>query len=97
MDEGFCVAIVFLDLVQAFDKVPHLRLMEKLKKRGIGGKLLRSIGNWLGTRRQRVCVQWVMSLYIQVTVLEICYSGGFEGGRGPRPPCEKSGPPVAPQ
>jgi len=50
----FSVDIVFLDLAKAFDKVPHLRLMEKLKKHGIGGKLLRIIANWLSTRRQRV-------------------------------------------
>jgi len=32
VDEGFCVVIVFSNLAKAFDKVPHLRLMEKLKK-----------------------------------------------------------------
>ena len=61
--ERFCVDIVFLDLAKAFDKVPHLRLMEKLKKHGIGGKLLRTIGNWLSARRQRVCVKSVMSAW----------------------------------
>ena len=30
-DEGFCVDIVFLDLAKAFDKVPHLRLLESLR------------------------------------------------------------------
>jgi len=57
--EGFCVDIVFLDLAKAFDKVPHQRLLEKLRKHGIGGKLLRTIGNWLSKRRQRVCVKGV--------------------------------------
>ena len=59
VDEGFCVDKVFLDLAKAFDKVPHQRLLEKLRKRGIGGKLLRTIGNWLSKRRQRVCVKGV--------------------------------------
>ena len=52
VDEGHCVDIVFLDLAKAFDKVPHLRLLEKLKKHGINGKLLRVIGDWLRNRRQ---------------------------------------------
>ena len=47
MDEGFCVDIVFFDLAKAFDKVPCLRSLEKLRKHGMGGKLLRTIGNWL--------------------------------------------------
>ena len=44
--------IVFLDLAKAFDKVPHFRLLEKLKKHGINGKLLRVIDDWLRNRRQ---------------------------------------------
>jgi len=59
--EGFCVDIIFLDLAKAFDKLPHQRLLEKLRKHGIGGKLLRTIGNWLSKRRQRVCVKDVKS------------------------------------
>jgi len=31
----------FLDLAKSFAKVPHERVMEKLEKRGIGGKLKR--------------------------------------------------------
>ena len=63
MDEGFCVGIVFLDLSKAFDKVPHLRLLEKLRKQGIGGKLLRTIGSSLSKRRQRVCVKGAQSTW----------------------------------
>jgi len=57
VDEGFCVDVVFLDLAKAFDKVPHQRLLEKLKKHGIRGKLLRTIGDWLSNRKQRVCIK----------------------------------------
>jgi len=66
VDEGFCVDIVFLDLAKALDKVPHLRLMEKLKKYDILGKLLRTIGSWLSNRRQRVCVKGAQSKWHEV-------------------------------
>ena len=49
--------VVFLDLAKAFDKVPHKRLLEKLNKHGIRGKLLSVIGNWLSNRKQRVCIK----------------------------------------
>ena len=57
MYEGLCVDIVFLDLAKAFDKVPHQRLLEKLRKHGIGVKLLRTIGNWLSKKTQQVRVK----------------------------------------
>ena len=44
--------IVFLDFAKAFDKVPHRRLMEKIAKHGIGGKLYKVIENWLSGRKQ---------------------------------------------
>jgi len=55
-----------LDLTKAFDKVSHQRLLEKLRKHGIGGKLLRTIGNWLSKRRQRICVKGVKSMWEEV-------------------------------
>ena len=66
VDKGFCVDIVLLDLAKVFDKVPHQRLLEKLRKHGNGGKLLRTIGNWLSKRRQRVCVKGVKSTWEEV-------------------------------
>ena len=49
-----------------FDKVPHQRLLEKLKKRGIRGKLLSVIGDWLSNRKQRVCIKGRWSGWISV-------------------------------
>ena len=66
VDEGLCVDIVFLDLAKAFDKVPHGRFSEKLRKHGIGGKLLGIIGDWLRNRRQRVCINGKQSTWEEV-------------------------------
>jgi len=57
---------VFLDVAKAFHKVPHGRLVEKLRKYGIGGKLLRTIDSWLRGRRQRVCVKGKQSTWEEI-------------------------------
>jgi len=49
--EGHSVDVVFLNLAKAFDKVPHERLLEKLTKHGIWGKLLGVISDWLSNRK----------------------------------------------
>jgi len=54
VDEGHDVDVLFLDLAKAFDKVPHKRLLEKLKKHGISGNILNVVEDWLKDRRQRV-------------------------------------------
>jgi len=58
--------VVFLDLAKAFDKVLHKRLIEKLQKRGIWGRLKCIIESWLANRRQRVCIKGVMSGWMRV-------------------------------
>ena len=57
---------MFLDLAKAFDKVPHKRLLEKLKKHGISGSILKVIEDWLKDRRQRVCIKGRWSGWIRV-------------------------------
>ena len=41
---------------QAFDKVPHQRLLLKLKAHGIGDGIIDWIEQWLSDRRERVVV-----------------------------------------
>ena len=56
LDGGDSVDVVFLDFAKAFDKVPHMRLLGKIKSFGIEGKLLKWIESWLLNRWQRVGV-----------------------------------------
>ena len=46
--------MVFLDFQKAFDKLPHKRLLQKVKVHRAGGKVLAWIEDWLSNRRQRV-------------------------------------------
>jgi len=50
--------VIYLDFAKAFDKVPHQRLLQKLRAHSIGGKLLKLIENWLADRKQRLH-QWI--------------------------------------
>ena len=54
VDEGHSADVVYLDFAKAFDKVPHHRLLAKLKAAGITGKILDWIQDWLSNRMQRV-------------------------------------------
>ena len=56
VDEGSPVDIIYLDFFKAFDKVPHQRLLLKLKAQGIGNAMVNWIEKWLIDRRQRVVV-----------------------------------------
>lgn len=60
------VDAIYLDFAKAFDKVPHRRLLRKLKRYGISDKLLKWIENWLGNRKQRVCVNGGRSRWAEV-------------------------------
>ena len=43
IDKGIPVDIIYMDFQKAFDKVPHARLLKKLEKHGIQGKVLKWI------------------------------------------------------
>ena len=53
---GSPLDIIYLDFQKAFDKVPHQRLLLKLKAHGIGDGIIDWTEQWLTDRRQRVVV-----------------------------------------
>ena len=61
VDDGSPVDVVYLDFQKAFDKVPHQRLLLKLKAHGIGNDVINWIEKWLTHRRQRVIVDGEIS------------------------------------
>ena len=53
--------VVYLDFQKAFDKVPHQRLLIKLRAYGIGESMISWIQAWLTDRRHRVIVEGKIS------------------------------------
>lgn len=51
------VDVVYLDFQKAFDKVPHGRLLRKMRAHGVTGQILAWISGWLDGRRQRVAIK----------------------------------------
>ena len=58
---------IYLDFCKAFDKIPHVRLINKIKSHGIDGKVLNWIESWFGNRHQRVTINGTISEWCQVT------------------------------
>ena len=55
-DETKAVDVIYLDFQKAFDKVPHQRLLSKIKTHGITGKIHSWLEDWLTERKQRVVI-----------------------------------------
>ena len=66
VDKGINVDVIFLDLAKAFDKVPHVRLMNKVRAHGVDGVISNWIENWLKGRKQRVCIRGEGSTWLEV-------------------------------
>ena len=66
-DESKAIDILYLDFQKAFDKVPHRRLMSKVRALGIRGKVADWIENWLSNRKQRVVINGKASEWVDVT------------------------------
>ena len=59
MDDGSPVDVICFQ--KAFDKVPHQRIIRKLKSHGMGKSIINWIEQWLTDRRQRVVVDGEIS------------------------------------
>ena len=84
IDNGRSFDIIYMDFAKAFDKVCHASLAAKLKAKGVEGKVLGWIKNWLFGRQQRVVVEgeWseleeVLSSVLQGSVLGGTFFGVF--------------------
>ena len=66
VDDGSPVDVIYLDFQKAFDKVPHQRLILKLKAHGMGNSIINGIEQWLTGRRQRVVVDGEVSSWKSV-------------------------------
>ena len=66
VDEGSPVDVIYLDFQKAFDKVPHQRLILKLKSHGMGNSIIDWIEQWLTDRKQRVVVDGEISSWKSV-------------------------------
>ena len=62
VDEGSPVDVIYLDFQKAFDKVPHQRIILKLKSHGMGNSIINWIEQRLNDRRQRVVVDGEVSM-----------------------------------
>ena len=66
-DKSRAVDIIYLDFKKAFDKVPHKRLMKKVRSLGIVGEVGDWIEDWLSERKQRVVINGASSGWRDVT------------------------------
>jgi hypothetical protein len=61
------IDVLYLDFKKAFDSVPHIRLLEKLRSLGIAGNILNWLADFLKDRKQRVVINGVTSGWKEVT------------------------------
>ena len=66
VDNGEPVDVIYLDFQKAFDKVPHSRLLLKVRALGIDGKIAGWIKDWLENRKQRVVLNGCRSDWCNV-------------------------------
>ena len=67
VDAGDSLDVLFLDFKKAFDKVPHFRLILKMKALGINKTIINWVEEWLRGREQRVVLNGEYSEWNEVT------------------------------
>jgi len=65
-DDHYAVDIIYLDLMKAFDSVPHQRLLIKIKSYGIEGNIFKWLSSFLHDCLQRVVLNSTSSQWTQV-------------------------------
>lgn len=61
------VDLIYLDFAKAFDKVSHSKLIDKLERHGISGKVKDWVSAWLRDRFQRTRINGVSSCWKRVS------------------------------
>ena len=56
LDNSGTIDAVYMDFMNAFDKVPHKRLMKKMERYGISDRVIKWTSDFLNCRKQRVSV-----------------------------------------
>ena len=79
LDEGDPADVIYLDFSKAFDKVPRMRLLAKIKAHGIDDRVLNWFSEWLNNRKQRTVLNGSYSEWSEV-------ESGVPQGVGARPP-----------
>lgn len=67
VSDGYAVDVVYVDFLKAFDMVPHLRLLHKMKGYGVRDDLIKWFHSFLNNRKQRVLLGDVVSDWKSVT------------------------------
>src|SRR5258708_24177490 len=67
LDKSQSADLVFLDFAKAFDKVPHQRLLKKLRAYAIGENIVQLIESFLSGRMQQVVLDGEVSERREVT------------------------------
>ena len=67
LDQGLYIDCIYMDFMKAFDRVPHERLLSKMKAYGISNGILCWVRDFLSDRIQKVIVNGSSSNWSEVT------------------------------